>query len=249
MLIPITDRAQAANALREVLAQAKHTVFFGGAGVSTESGIPDFRSADGIYRRESVIPPETILSRPFFDAHPEDFFAFYRETLLTPDAKPNAAHRALAKMEREGRLDAVVTQNIDGLHQAAGSKRVYELHGSVLRNRCMRCKRVFGVETVADPRASVPRCDCGGTVKPEVVLYGEPLEDETVTGAVNAIARADTLLVAGTSLRVYPAAGLLRYFGGTRLIVINYDATDWDGNATLCIRRPVGELLGDVEGV
>ena len=245
----ITDRAQAAAALRNVLSQANRTVFFGGAGVSTESGIPDFRSADGIYRRESVIPPETILSRSFFDVHPEDFFAFYRETLLTPGAKPNAAHRALAKMEREGRLDAVVTQNIDGLHQAAGSKRVYELHGSVLRNHCMRCKRTFGVETVADPRSDVPRCACGGIIKPDVVLYEEPLEDETILGAVNAIAKADTLLVAGTSLRVYPAAGLLRYFGGPRLVVINYDATDWDENATLCIRRPIGELLGDVEGV
>lgn len=249
MLTPITDRAEAVRALREVLAQAKHTVFFGGAGVSTESGIPDFRSADGIYRRESVIPPETILSRPFFDAHPADFFAFYRETLLTPDALPNPAHRALAKMEAEGRLDAVITQNIDGLHQAAGSKRVYELHGSVLRNRCMRCKRSFGVETVADPNADVPRCSCGGIIKPEVVLYGEPLDDGTVTGAVNAIARADTLLVAGTSLRVYPAAGLLRYFRGENLILVNYDETDWDDSATLCIRRPIGELLGEVEKV
>ena len=246
---PITDRKIASDALRDALSHATHTVFFGGAGVSTESGIPDFRSADGLYRRESRIPPETILSRSFFDAYPADFFAFYRENLLSPNAKPNPAHLALAKLEREGRLDAVVTQNIDGLHQAAGSKRVYELHGSVERNRCMRCGKRYGVETVADPSSDVPRCACGGIIKPDVVLYEEPLDDDTVRGAVRAIARADTLLVAGTSLRVYPAAGLLQYFAGKRLLLVNYDETDWDDRATLCIRRPIGELLADAVGI
>ncbi len=245
----ITDRSQASDALREALSRATHTVFFGGAGVSTESGIPDFRSAGGIYRRESRIPPEVILSRSFFDAYPADFFAFYRKNLLFPNAKPNPAHLAIAKLERESRLDAVVTQNIDGLHQAAGSKRVYELHGSVERNRCMRCGKRYGVNTVADPSSDVPRCTCGGIIKPDVVLYEEPLDDDTVRGAINAIARADTLLVAGTSLRVYPAAGLLQYFNGERLILVNYDETDWDEQATLCIHRPIGELLGDAVGI
>ena len=233
----------------EIVAGSDNIVFFGGAGVSTESGIPDFRSVDGLYNQQYDYPPETILSHSFYKANPKEFFRFYRNKMLFLDAKPNAAHRKLAQLEQCGKLRAVITQNIDGLHQAAGSKRVYELHGSVERNRCMRCGKRYGVETVADPSSDVPRCACGGIIKPDVVLYEEPLDDDTVRGAVRAIARADTLLVAGTSLRVYPAAGLLQYFAGERLILVNYDETDWDDRATLCIRRPIGELLADAVGI
>ena len=191
--------------LQEIVAKSRRIVFFGGAGVSTESGIPDFRSADGLYRQKYSVPPETMLSAQYFHSHTEDFFRFYREKMLPLRAKPNAAHRKLADWERAGKLLAVVTQNIDGLHQAAGSKRVFELHGSVHRNYCLQCGKFYPAQFIADSQG-VPRCTCGGVIKPDVVLYGEQLDAETVNGALAAIASADTLIVAGTSLTVYPAA-------------------------------------------
>ena len=234
--------------LREAVRRSKKIVFFGGAGVSTESGIPDFRSVDGLYNQKYDVPPETILSHTYFETHTEDFFRFYREKILCPAAKPNAAHRTLARWEQEGRLNAVVTQNIDGLHQAAGSKRVYELHGSVLRNHCMRCGRAWPLAVVAET-TGIPRCSCGGVIKPDVVLYEESLDEQVLTGAVRAIAGADMLLVAGTSLTVYPAAGLLRWFDRTRgpLVLINRDATDMDGQADLLLRGRVGEILASID--
>ena len=232
-----------AMTLREIADRSRRIVFFGGAGVSTESGIPDFRSADGLYRMRASVPPETILSADFFRAYPEEFFAFYRARMLPLQAQPNAAHRKLAAWERAGKLRAVVTQNIDGLHQAAGSKRVYELHGSIHRNHCMRCGRAFSARFIAES-AGVPHCPCGGVVKPDVVLYGEPLDGATVEGAVRAIEEADTLIVAGTSLTVYPAAGLLEYFRGDALVLINRDPTPLDGACTLAVHGKVGEVLG-----
>ncbi len=232
--------------LREIVEGSRRIVFFGGAGVSTESGIPDFRSAAGLYRAGcgDRFPPEQILSRSFFDDHPEDFFAFYREHLVHTDARPNPAHRALANLERAGLLSAVVTQNIDGLHQAAGSRRVLELHGSVHRNSCLGCGRGYPLaELLAMPL--VPRCaDCGGVVKPDVVLYEEALDLAVVQAAVSELAAADTLVVGGTSLQVYPAAGLLQAFTGRHLVLINRDATDYDTLATLTVREPIGEALG-----
>lgn len=232
--------------LREIVENSERIVFFGGAGVSTESGIPDFRSAGGLYSREGEhYAPEEILSRSFFDTHPAEFYDYYRAHLIYPDAKPNAAHRALAALERAGKLTAVITQNIDGLHTAAGSQNVLELHGSVLRNRCMACQREEGIAVVLES-SGIPRCPgCGGVIKPDVVLYEEPLDENVLARAVAEISRADTLIVGGTSLVVYPAAGLIRYFAGENLVLINRDATDYDGLATLTIREPIGEALAE----
>ncbi len=228
--------------LKSWIEQAHRAVFFGGAGVSTESGIPDFRSVDGLYHQKFDYPPETIISRSFFDRRPEDFFKFYREKMLPLGFEPNVTHRVLARLEQEGHLAAVVTQNIDGLHQKAGSRRVFELHGSVLRNYCMRCGRAYPATFIRD-WPGVPRCDCGGIVKPDVVLYEEPLDEKTLTGAVKAISRADLLIVGGTSLTVYPAAGLLRYYGGDRLVLINRDETPYDNEASLVLHESLGEVF------
>ncbi len=233
------------RALEAILAESKNIVFFGGAGVSTESGIPDFRSVDGLYHQTYDYPPETILSHTFWEQNPEEFYRFYRNKMIVRGAKPNAAHLRLAKLEREGKLKAVVTQNIDGLHQAAGSQKVYELHGSVLRNYCVRCGKFYDVEFIANS-AGVPRCtDCGGIVKPDVVLYEECLDESTMAGAVAAIRRADTLIIGGTSLVVYPAAGLIRYFQGRHLVVINMQPTGADRSADLCIAKPIGQVLSE----
>ncbi|MCD7775007.1 MAG: NAD-dependent protein deacylase [Clostridiales bacterium] len=231
--------------LQAIVGKSKNIVFFGGAGVSTESGIPDFRSVDGLYNQKYDVPPETILSHTYFVRHTEEFFKFYRDKMLCLDAKPNKAHLKLAEMEKAGKLSAVVTQNIDGLHTKAGSKRVYELHGSVHRNYCTKCGKFYDAEYILNSMG-VPKCQCGGTIKPDVVLYEEGLDDETVSGAVNAIARADTLIIAGTSLTVYPAAGMIRYFSGGSLVLINRDATPMDSTADLVIREKVGEVLGSI---
>ena len=228
--------------LKSWIEQAHRAVFFGGAGVSTESGIPDFRSVDGLYHQKFDYPPETIISRSFFDRRPEEFFKFYREKMLPLGFEPNVTHRVLARLEQEGHLAAVVTQNIDGLHQKAGSRRVFELHGSVLRNHCMRCGRAYPATFIRDC-PGVPRCDCGGIVKPDVVLYEEPLDEKTLTGAVTMISRADLLIVGGTSLTVYPAAGLLRCYGGDRLVLINRDETPYDNEARLVLHESLGEVF------
>ena len=231
------------EALKRMIGESRRIVFFGGAGVSTESGIPDFRSSDGLYRQKWRYPPETIVSHTFFMERPEEFFAFYREKMLAPDARPNAAHKALAHLESEGKLTAVVTQNIDGLHQAAGSKNVLELHGSVHRNHCMRCGKFYDLHAVLDA-PGVPVCSCGGTIKPDVVLYEEQLDETVLMGAVEALSQADLLIVGGTSLAVYPAAGLVRYCKG-RLAVINMSPTPLDAGADLLIQAPIGETLKD----
>lgn len=228
--------------LRGIIKNSDKIVFFGGAGVSTESGIPDFRSVDGLYNQQWDYPPETILSHSFFMKKTEEFYRFYRAKMLCPNAEPNAAHLKLAQLEREGKLTAVVTQNIDGLHQAAGSKKVYELHGSVLRNYCMKCGKFHSVEFIMNS-TGVPTCECGGVVKPDVVLYEEGLDDSVVNGAVNAIAEADALIIAGTSLNVYPAAGLVRYFRGNNLVIINMSPTGMDSSADLLICGRIGEVL------
>ena len=233
------------KALEDIIAASSSIVFFGGAGVSTESGIPDFRSVDGLYHQRYDYPPETILSHTFWEQNPEEFYRFYRDKLIVRGAKPNAAHLRLAKLEREGKLRAVVTQNIDGLHQAAGSKTVYELHGSTLRNYCVRCGKFYDVDFIADS-TGVPRCTaCGGIVKPDVVLYEECLDEQTMAGAVAAIRKADTLIIGGTSLVVYPAAGLIRYFRGRHLVVINMQPTAADRSADLCIAKPIGQVLSE----
>lgn len=231
---------ESAALLGEILKSSRHTVFFGGAGVSVESGIPDFRSVDGLYNTKWKYPPETVLSHSFFESHTEEFYEFYREKMIALWAKPNPAHKRLAEWERQGKAVSIVTQNIDGLHQAAGSKVVYELHGSSNRNRCMECGKLFDVHAVADC-GGIPRCECGGIIKPQVVLYEEPLDDETITNALNAIASADTLIIAGTSLKVYPAAGLIRYFSGEQLICIDPAAKEMRGAVTL--PHPVGKLF------
>ena len=231
--------------LQEMIDKSSNIVFFGGAGVSTESNIPDFRSEDGLYRQHYDVPPEVMLSHTYFMTHPESFFRFYREKMLVLDAQPNRAHKALAKLEREGKLSAVVTQNIDGLHQKAGSKTVYELHGSILRNYCMRCGKFYPVQAIAESDG-VPRCSCGGMIKPDVVLYEEALDEQVVNGAVRAIREADLLIVGGTSLAVYPAAGLIHYYLGSQLVMINRSPTPADHKATLLIDQPIGETLGAV---
>ena len=233
--------------LQQMVDESTRIVFFGGAGVSTESGIPDFRSVDGLYHQKYDYPPETILSHTFFMKKPEAFFSFYRDKMLPLDAKPNKAHLKLAEWEKAGKLLAVVTQNIDGLHQAAGSKTVYELHGSVHRNYCMKCGKYFPPEYIRDSTDAIPSCECGGRIKPDVVLYEEGLDNDVVSGAVNAIARADMLIVAGTSLTVYPAAGLIRYFRGKHLVLINRDATPMDDECELVIHDKVGEVLGSLK--
>lgn len=228
--------------LEKLIDKSNRIVFFGGAGVSTESGIPDFRSVDGLYHQKYDDPPETILSHTYFMRYPEKFFRFYRDKMLVKDARPNAAHLRLAQLEREGKLIAVITQNIDGLHSAAGSKTVCELHGSVLRNHCMKCGRFYDVEFIRNS-AGIPRCECGGIVKPDVVLYEESLDETTLIRSVQAIEQADLLIVGGTSLAVYPAAGLLRYFQGNQLVVINKTPTSADRSATLLIRDPIAQTL------
>lgn len=231
--------------LKELVDSSDNIVFFGGAGVSTESGIPDFRSTGGLYHQEWKYPPEVILSHTFYESNPEEFFRFYRAKLLAPDAKPNAAHKKLAEWEAEGRLKAVITQNIDGLHQAAGSRTVYELHGSTLRNYCVKCGAFYDVDFIANS-TGVPRCPkCGGIIKPDVVLYEEGLDEQVLSGAVSAIRRADTLIIGGTSLVVYPAAGLIRYFRGDHLVVINMQPTNADAEADLCIAKPIGQVLSE----
>lgn len=233
------------STLKSWIAESSRIVFFGGAGVSTESGIPDFRSVDGLYHQKFDYPPETILSHGFFFSHTAEFYRFYREKMLVTDIAPNRAHLALAELERQGRLAAVVTQNIDGLHQKAGSQTVYELHGSIHRNHCQRCGRFFSAQELM-ALCEVPRCPCGGLIKPDVVLYEEALDEETVTGAVEAIARADLLIVGGTSLTVYPAAGLLRYYRGHRLVLINRDETPYDSQADLVFHEKLGDVLEQV---
>ena len=230
--------------LKSILAHAGRTVFLGGAGTSTESGIPDFRSSDGVFAaiRDYGFPPETLLSRSFFLKHTETFFEYYRKFLLYPDAQPNDCHRALAKMEREGVLSAVITQNIDGLHQRAGSRTVLELHGSVNANHCMNCGRSFTLQDVMS-KTGVPTCGCGGIIKPDVVLYEEPLNEKLLQQAVYYMNKADTLIIGGTSLAVYPAAGLVDYFRGRNLVVINLGRTSRTGSATLTISAPIGEVM------
>ncbi|MBU5462357.1 NAD-dependent protein deacylase [Lachnoclostridium sp. MSJ-17] len=231
--------------LQKVIDNSKSIVFFGGAGVSTESGIPDFRSVDGLYNQKYDYPPEEILSHTFFMKKTEEFYRFYRDKMLCLDKKPNKAHLKLAELERAGKLSAVVTQNIDGLHQAAGSRRVYELHGSVLRNYCRNCRKFYSAEFIKNS-TGVPTCECGGIIKPDVVLYEEGLSDSVVTGALNAIQTADTLIIAGTSLTVYPAAGFIRYFRGDTVVLINRDSTPYDSQADLVFRGKVGEVLGEL---
>ena len=231
--------------LAKWITESKRIVFFGGAGVSTESGIPDFRSVDGLYNQQYQYPPETILSHTFFMRRPEEFFRFYRNKMLFPNAEPNAAHVKLAQWEKEGKLTGVVTQNIDGLHQKAGSKKVFELHGSVLRNHCMRCGKFYDMEYVMNS-TGVPRCDCGGTVKPDVVLYEEPLDDAVVADACTAIEQADMLIIGGTSLSVYPAAGLIDLYRGHRLVLVNKSATPRDSRADLIVRDPIGQAFSEL---
>lgn len=231
--------------LREMLQSSERIVFFGGAGVSTESGIPDFRSQDGLYSMKYDVPPERILSADYFYEHTEEFYRFYRDKMLPLDAKPNIVHKKLAEWEREGRLLAIVTQNIDGLHQAAGSKRVFELHGSIHRNRCLHCGRPMSAKEIAESEG-LPYCRCGGLVKPDVVLYGEPLDGETVQGAVDAISDADMLIVAGTSLSVYPAASFVNCFQGKHLVLINRDQTPLDKKCELVIHRGLGEVFSEI---
>ncbi len=233
------------SALRALVQNARSIVFFGGAGVSTESGIPDFRSTDGLYHQQWKYPPEVILSHTFYESNPEEFFRFYRAKLLSPHAKPNPAHYKLAQWEQEGRLTAVVTQNIDGLHQAAGSRRVLELHGSVHRNYCQRCGKFHSLDFILSTEG-VPRCACGGVVKPDVVLYEEGLDQTILESAVKAIARADLLIIGGTSLNVYPAAGLIRYYQGDKVVLLNRSPVSRDLAADLVITDPIGQVLSQV---
>ena len=232
--------------LQEMINDSKSIVFFGGAGVSTESGIPDFRSVDGLYNQKYDYPPEQILSHTFFVQNTKEFYDFYRDKMICLDAKPNKAHLKLAELEKKGKLTAVVTQNIDGLHTLAGNKKVYELHGSVHRNYCTKCGKFYGIEAITDS-TGVPTCECGGVIKPDVVLYEEGLDNDTVEGAVKAIASCDMLIIAGTSMTVYPAAGLVRYFRGKYLVEINRDATAIDDQCDLVIHGKVGETLDKIE--
>ena len=230
-----------------MLASARRAVFFGGAGVSTESGIPDFRSTDGLYRQKWRYPPETILSFTFFHHNTEEFYRFYREKMLFPDAAPNPAHLALAKWEREGRISAIVTQNIDGLHQAAGSRRVIELHGSVLRNHCTECGKFYGLEAILHTKG-VPHCDCGGLIKPDVVLYEEQLPEQAIEDALEVLGQADLLIIGGTSLSVYPAAAFAAFYRGP-LVIVNRSETQMDEDADLVIRQPIGETFAKVDAI
>lgn len=229
----------------ELVKNAGNIVFFGGAGVSTESGVPDFRSVDGLYNQKFRFPPETMLSRSFFDRHPEEFYDFYRAKMLPLDVQPNSVHLKLAELERQGKLRAVVTQNIDGLHQKAGSNVVHELHGSVLRNYCMHCRKFYPAEFIRDS-VGIPRCSCGGIVKPDVVLYEEGLDEAVMDAAIRAISQCDLLIVGGTSLVVYPAAGLLHYFKGEHLVLINRDETPYDHMAELVIHDSLGKVFAEI---
>lgn len=228
--------------LKCIIQESNNIVFFGGAGVSTESGIPDFRSVDGLYHQSYKFPPETILSHSFFMKQKEEFYRFYRDKLIVEDVSPNQAHIALARLEKQGKLKAVITQNIDGLHQAAGSQNVYELHGSILRNYCMECGAFYDLEYMKQSEL-VPRCRCGGTIKPDVVLYEEGLDQDVISGAVSYIRNADTMIIGGTSLAVYPAAGLIQYFKGSHLILINKSETPVDHQADLVIHDRIGQVL------
>lgn len=231
--------------LKQWVEESRRIVAFTGAGVSTESGIKDFRSKDGLYSQKFEYPPETIISHSFFESRPEYFYRFYRDKMLPLGYEPNITHKTLARWEQEGKLLGVVTQNIDGLHQKAGSKKVYELHGSVLRNHCLRCGKSYSAEFIRDS-GGIPRCTCGGMVKPDVVLYEESLPEDAVNGAVRAIAQADMLIVMGTSLTVYPAAGFIQYYRGNRLVLINRDATPYDSQADLCFHASLGDVLGQL---
>ena len=231
--------------LKKWVSESQNIVFFGGAGVSTESGIPDFRSVDGLYNQKFEYPPETIISHSFYERKPEYFFRFYREKMMPLGFEPNITHKVLARWEAEGKLSTVVTQNIDGLHQKAGSKRVLELHGSILRNYCVRCGKFHSAEFVKSADG-VPKCDCGGTVKPDVVLYEEPLNQRTIFDSIEAIADADLLIVAGTSLTVYPAAGLVDYYRGDRLVLINRDTTPYDDRADLVFHESLGNIFSEL---
>ena len=232
--------------LRQWVAESDNIVFFGGAGVSTESGIPDFRSVDGLYNQEYKYPPEEIISHSFFERDPEEFYRFYRAKLIPPkDVKPNAAHLRLAELESEGKLRAVITQNIDGLHQAAGSKKVIELHGSIHRCYCAKCRKPYP-ESFVNEGTGIPRCSCGGIVRPDVVLYEEGLDEQDLYSAVNYIRAADVLIIGGTSLAVYPAAGLIRYFNGSHLVLVNMSATPYDKAADLVINGPIGEVFSQL---
>ncbi len=231
--------------LQQMIDGSRRIVFFGGAGVSTESGIPDFRSVDGLYHQKFDYPPETILSHSFFISHTADFFDFYRQKMICLTARPNAAHRKLAELEAAGRLSAVVTQNIDGLHQMAGSKNVLELHGSVHRNYCQKCHKCYSAEEILNS-TGIPRCSCGGLIKPDVVLYEEQLDSHTIDKSLRYISEADMLIIAGTSLTVYPAASLIRYFRGSYLVLINRDPTPMDNRTSLTIHGKVGEVLGQI---
>ncbi|MBR2132497.1 MAG: NAD-dependent protein deacylase [Oscillospiraceae bacterium] len=235
---------EAVQKLKQWVSESERIVFFGGAGVSTESGIPDFRSTDGLYHQQYDYPPETILSHSFYMSNPKEFYRFYRAKMLCTDAMPNVAHLKLAEWEQQGKLSAVITQNIDGLHQKAGSQRVLELHGSVLRNYCSRCGKFYSVETIQQSR-DVPKCDCGGTIKPDVVLYEEGLDEDTLMQSVSAIRKADMLIIGGTSLTVYPAAGLVQYYRGNRLVVINKTELMGTGaNLTIC--EPIGQVMAQL---
>ena len=231
--------------LQKMVDESEKIVFFGGAGVSTESGVPDFRSTNGLYHQHYKYPPETILSHTFYEQNREEFFRFYYDKILVDGVEPNKAHLKLAELEKAGKLTAVVTQNIDGLHQKAGSKKVYELHGSVHRNYCMKCGKFHGIDAVINSEG-VPKCECGGTIKPDVVLYEEGLSDEVIYGSIEAIATADTLIIGGTSLNVYPAAGLIKYFKGSDLVIINMSPTQMDSSADLLICDKIGEVLSAV---
>ena len=231
--------------LQKMIEESESIVFFGGAGVSTESGIPDFRSADGIYHQKYRFSPEQVVSHTFFMRYPEAFYEFYKEKMMILDAKPNAAHLKLAEWEREGKCRAVVTQNIDGLHQKAGSKEVLELHGSVLRNYCMRCRKPYPVEDIAKD-TGIPRCSCGGIIKPDVVLYEEGLDSYTINKSVDYISKADILIIGGTSLAVYPAAGLIDYYRGNKLVLVNKSPTPADRRADLVIHAPIGEVFSQL---
>lgn len=241
---------EAIKTLKQWIDDSDNIVFFGGAGVSTESGIKDFRSVDGLYHMKFKYPPETMLSHSFFESHTEEFYDFYRNQLMPPeDIRPNTAHLRLAQLEQEGKLQAIVTQNVDGLHEKAGSKKIFNLHGSIYENRCLRCGRRFdglaGARVIRNA-SGIPRCDCGGIIKPDVVLYEEGLDQDVLEGAIHAISQADVLIIGGTSLTVYPAAGLIRYYRGKKLVLINRDETPYDSEADLVIREPIGEVFGQI---
>ena len=231
---------------QKIIDDSNRIVFFGGAGVSTASGIPDFRSADGIYNQQSEIPPEQIISYSFFLRNPDIFYKFYREKMIYTEAKPNAAHIKLAQLEKAGKLSSVVTQNIDGLHQMAGSKKVYELHGSIHRNYCMKCKKEYTLDDILNT-SGIPMCTCGGIIRPDVVLYEEALKEEIIEGSVSEIMQADCLIIGGTSLNVQPAAGLLRYFRGNNVVLINKEPTSYDRNADIVINDDIAKVFDEIE--